>query len=278
MDKRKLSLKKSVNKDSSMTDDNTESDVDLANEHMEMSQKLKTDHTHRIIPISFNIEGLDGELNDNNGLINECSGKIEKLLEKRLYVANLLRDLRKYEDDNLPIYARISPATFAPKFGSDEAANFFKEKMNNFTRDMRVKLRITATEATRELFNNFTEEMEKVWKEATGKIDLTKEGGHTTLRKLNEKVQNLKEKWANKYRNGGLENTEHSEISKLRRELKEIKETSVGRRGDKETNTIGDIKRELEELKGLISDKGPRYDRRDYRGGRGGRRGRRYDY
>ena len=39
--KRKLSLKKSIDKDSCLTD-NIESDVDLANDYMEMDQKMKT--------------------------------------------------------------------------------------------------------------------------------------------------------------------------------------------------------------------------------------------
>ncbi|CAC5401250.1 PARP7S [Mytilus coruscus] len=87
--------------------------------------------------------------------------------------------------------------------------------------------------------------------------------------------QHTARKWAEKYRNNGMDN-ENTEINKLKREIKELKETSSSRRSSKETNTIGDIKRELDELKERISDKETRYERKDFRGGRGGRRGRRF--
>ncbi|CAC5390790.1 unnamed protein product [Mytilus coruscus] len=106
--------------------------------------------------------------------------------------------------------------------------------------------------------------MQKLWSEATEKIDIKRPGGHTTLRKFNERIQRLQEKWTEKYRNNGMDN-ENTEINKLKREIKELKETSSSRRSSKETNTIGDIKRELDELKERISDKETRYERKDFR-------------
>ncbi|CAC5375420.1 unnamed protein product [Mytilus coruscus] len=201
MDKRKLSLKKIDNKETNTTQENTESDTEIVTEIMEMSQKMKEEtiepeHTFKIIPIDFNFERIEGDQIKGEELISEYSGKIERILEKRNYIANLLRDLRKYEGDNLPMYARITTATFAPKFGSDEASSFFKEKMTTFTKTMRQTFRTSMIEATKELFDNFTAEMQKLWSEATEKIDIKRPGGHTTLRKFNERIQRLQEKWA----------------------------------------------------------------------------------
>ncbi|VDI73169.1 Hypothetical predicted protein [Mytilus galloprovincialis] len=284
MDKRKLSLKKIDNKEINTTQENTESDTEIVTEIMEMSQKMKEEtnepeHTFKIIPIDFIFERIEGDEIKGEEMISEYSGKIEKILEQRNYIANLLRDLRKYEGDNLPIYARITTATFAPKFGSEEASSFFKEKMTTFTKTMRQTFRTSMIESPKELFDYFTAEMQKLWSEATEKIDMKRPGGHTTLRKFNEKIQRLQEKWAKKYRNNGLDNhNENKEIDRLKKEIKELKETNSSRRSSKETNTIGDIKRELDELKERIEDKGNRYERKEFRGGRGGRRGRRYDF
>ncbi|CAC5383294.1 unnamed protein product [Mytilus coruscus] len=165
MDKRKLSLKKIDNKETNTTQENTESDTEIPTEIMEMSQKMKEEnnepeHTFKIIPIDFNFERIEGDQIKREEVISEYSGKIERILENRNYIANLLRDLRKYERDNLPIYARISAATFAPKFGSEEASAFYKEKMTAFTKTMRQTLRTTMIEATKELFDNFTADMQ----------------------------------------------------------------------------------------------------------------------
>ncbi|VDI30987.1 Hypothetical predicted protein [Mytilus galloprovincialis] len=200
------------------------------------------EHTFKIIPIDFIFERIEGDEIKGEEMISEYSGKIEKILEKRNYIANLLRDLRKYEGDNLPIYARITTATFAPKFGSEEASPFFKEKMTTFTKTMRQTFRTSMIESTKELFDYFTAKMQKLWSEATEKIDIKRPAGHTTLRKFNERIQRLQEN----YRNNGMDNhNENKEIDKLKKEIKELKETNSSRRSSKETNTIGDIKRDI---------------------------------
>ena len=151
--------------------------------------------------------------------------------------------------------------------------------MITFTQTMRQTFRTSMIESTKELFDNFTAEMQKLWTEATEKIDIRRPGGHTILRKFNERIQRIQEKWAEKYRNNGIDDlNENKEIDKLKKEIKELKDTNSSRRSSKETNTIGDLKRELDELKARIEDKGNRYDRKEFRGGRGGRRGRRYDF
>ncbi|CAC5383295.1 unnamed protein product [Mytilus coruscus] len=232
MDKRKLSLKNIDNKETNTTQDNTESDTEIPTEIMEMSQKMKEEnnepeHTFKIIPIDFNVERIEGDQIKGEEVFN----------------------LRQYEVDNLPIYGRISAATLAPKFGSEEASAFYKDKMTAFTKTMRKTLRSTMIEANKEMFDNFTADMQKLWNEATEKNDIKRQGRHTT------------------------------EINKLKREIKELKETSSSRRTSKETNTFGDIKLELDEIKEIIGDKGTRYEHKDFRGRRWGRRGcRRYDF
>ncbi|VDH93638.1 Hypothetical predicted protein [Mytilus galloprovincialis] len=114
--------------------------------------------------------------------------------------------------------------------------------MTTFTKTMRQTFRTSMIESTKELFDYFTAKMQKLWSEATEKIDIKRPAGHTTLRKFNERIQRLQEN----YRNNGMDNhNENKEIDKLKKEIKELKETNSSRRSSKETNTIGDIKRDI---------------------------------
>ncbi|CAG2197899.1 unnamed protein product [Mytilus edulis] len=146
----------------------TESDSELININDDIPSGQQT-RQHQIIPINFNLGNLEDDSMDDTDsqVINNCIGNFDELLTKRHYMAKLTRDLRRLKEDELLNYARIHKATLSPALSSIETEQYFKWKSN----------------------------CEQLWREACANV---KNGNNIT--KLNNKVQDTKEKLADEYR------------------------------------------------------------------------------
>ncbi|CAG2202016.1 unnamed protein product [Mytilus edulis] len=135
--------------------------------------------TITVIPINFDMDSWDNE-HDNE-------------------------DLRRFHDDGLPVYAVLKDATFTPVFGSDEAKTFFNEKIKQFNTEMRRSYREFITTESKIYVDSATEEIHKIWQETTKEIQSRNKDSSRTIVKLNERIRQLKEEWAKKYRRASNE-------------------------------------------------------------------------
>ena len=256
-----------------MAQNKADSDTEIANEHAKLSQQLKN---ITVVPINFDLDPSFEGLTGNEKLIEECCAKVDNLLAKRHPITTLIRDLRKYDAEKLPVYANVPKAVFAPKFGSEEALTFFREKLSQFNKNMKGDFLRFLTEASTELFKNFTQELELTWSNATKEFTSGNHEGGLYLRRLNDRVQGLKEKWTDRYRNdeGGI--SAIKEEPRTPRETSERKEKS--RKSEEEQpKNLENILKELEDLKEMFGDRGRRNSPRGG-GGYRGRRGRNFRY
>ncbi|CAC5384550.1 unnamed protein product [Mytilus coruscus] len=171
MHRRSLKLRKR------MSDTNTDSDSEIAKAFKDIPSAQPPSIT--VIPINFDMDSWDNE-NDNEGetLIDNSVEKIDNLLSKRHHISTLVRDLRRFQNDELPVYAVLKDASFSPIFGSDQAKTFF---------------------------NSATEEINKIWQETTKEIRSRNKDSSKTIVKLNERIRQLKEEWTEKYRRASYE-------------------------------------------------------------------------
>lgn len=122
---------------------------------------------------------------------------------------------------------------------------------------------------------------EQLWKEACANIS-----NGNNIPKLNNKIQELKEKWADEYRRavnrsvvkgnhenqGSNRNEQHkgTDISEIRKELAELKKKTTKK---EEETELEKLKREMEELKNnLMPNRKNRFNNRDNRYRGNGRR------
>ncbi|CAC5383121.1 unnamed protein product [Mytilus coruscus] len=210
-------------------------------------ETINESHTTEISPLGNIIDDTDSQVIDN------CIGKVDELLSRRHYTATLTRDLRRFKEDELPNYARIHKASFCPQLSSTETEHYFKGKSN----------------------------CEQLWREACAHI---KNGNN--IPKLNNKVQETKEKWTDEYRKTASKamnkenlgkNTKETDIEKNKQEL-EVLKRKTQREGESE---LVKLKREMEELKNSmkINNRSNRFNNNvdNHRGAFRGRR-RQYDY
>ncbi|CAC5416794.1 unnamed protein product [Mytilus coruscus] len=232
----------------------TESDSELTNINDDIPSGQHT-RQHQIIPINFNLGNLEDDIIDDTDsqVIDNCIGKVDELLSRRHYTATLTRDLRRFKEDELPNYARIHKASFSPQLSSTETEHYFKGKSN----------------------------CEQLWREACANI----KNGNNIL-KLNNKIQETKEKWADEYRKTASKamnkedlgkNTKETDIEKIKQEL-EVLKRKTQREGESE---IVKLKREMEELKNSmkVNNRSNRFNNNidNHRGAFRGR-SRQYDY
>ncbi|VDI23804.1 Hypothetical predicted protein [Mytilus galloprovincialis] len=128
--------------------------------------------------------------------IDDCVKEFNELLKRRHDPATLIRDLNQYNNDELPCYARIQEASFRPRLWSKETEHFFRERIRDFNKRMRTDLRQSMLQAADDYIIKNNSDCEKLWKKACDKII-----DRNNIPKLNNKVQQMKEKWAKKYRN-----------------------------------------------------------------------------
>ncbi|CAG2221708.1 unnamed protein product [Mytilus edulis] len=136
--------------------------------------------TITVIPINFDMDSWDNE-HDNE------------------------ETKRRFQNDGLPVYAVLKDATFTPVFGSDEAKTFFNEKIKQFNTEMRRSYREFITTEAKIYVDSATEEIHKIWQETTKEIQSRNKDSSRTIVKLNERIRQLKEEWAKKYRRASNE-------------------------------------------------------------------------
>ncbi|CAC5384793.1 unnamed protein product [Mytilus coruscus] len=260
----------------------TESDSELININDDIPSGQQT-RRHQIIPINFNLGNLEDDIIDDTDsqVIDNCIGKVDELLSRRHYTATLTRDLRRFKEDELPNYARIHKASFSPQLSSTETEHYFKGKVTEFNKQIRMEFREFMLKASNDYSEKIQSNCEQLWREACANI---KNGNN--IPKLNNKVQETKEKLADEYRKTASKamnkedlgkNTKETDIEKIKQEL-EVLKRKTQREGESE---IVKLKREMEELKNSmkINNRSNRFNNNVYnhRGAFRGRR-RQYDY
>lgn len=268
MHKSKLSLgKKKMN-------NNSESDTDIADT---INEGIKDEipcgqipSNVKIIPMNFNFDQLVNESCSSGTItdginIDKCIDNMDSALAKRHPILTLLRDIRRFDRDTLPVYANINNATFSPRFGSDDASTFFKLKVQEFNSNVKSNFREFLTEAVKEYADNLTAEVEKYWLETSAAIT----NGSSVVR-LNDRVRSLKDKWADNYRQSATKDPkELSDLDKIKQELEILKQQTDK---TKPVSEMDLMKKEIDDLKNVL---GNRYGR----GNRGrGRRNFRNNY
>ncbi|CAC5424924.1 unnamed protein product [Mytilus coruscus] len=266
MHRRSLKLRKR------MSDTNTDSDSEMAKAFKDIPSAQPPSIT--VIPINFDMDSWDNE-NDNEGetLIDNCVEKIDNLLSKRHHISTLVRDLRRFQNDELPVYAVLKDASFSPIFGSDEAKTFFSGKIKQFNTEMRRSYREFITTESKIYVDSDTEEINKIWQETTKEIRSRNKDSSRTIVKLNERIRQLKEEWAEKYRRASFEPVRGSK-EKMKDVKKEAEEERTRPRKQQEQTQsdreVQRLKRELDDLKNMVEGN---ISRRRGRGGRGYNRG-----
>ncbi|CAC5416077.1 unnamed protein product [Mytilus coruscus] len=250
---------------------NTESDLELGNMNDEIPSGQRIS-IPQIIPINFNLGNLDEVFENDNDCqeINNCVRKINEMLSRRHNTATLTKDLRRFKGDELPDYARIPKASFNPQLGSSDTELYFRSKLQDFNKNIRTSFRETMLQAATEHSEKMQTNSEQIWREACTKI---KNGKNIT--KLNNQVQEIKEKWAEKYREAALKpiskeelKNDRGDVQKLKHEIDQIK-----RKPQREEETeLVKLRREMDELKNSMRDN------RNSRNNRGSFRGRRRHY
>ncbi|CAG2217327.1 unnamed protein product [Mytilus edulis] len=185
---------------------NSESDTDIADT---INEGIKDEipcgqipSNVKIIPMNFNFDQLVNESCSSGTItdwinIDKCIDNMDSALAKRHPILTLLRDIRRFDRDTLPVYANINNATFSPRFGSDDASTFFKLKVQEFNT-----------------------EVEKYWLETSAAIT----NGSSVVR-LNDRVRSLKDKWADNYRQSATKDPkELSDLDKIKQELETLKQ------------------------------------------------------
>ena len=142
----------------------------------------------RIIPIDFDM-GLDEDLEcEDDFVISDCVTNINHVLKRRHFIATLLRDLRRFSNDELPTYARFPKVSFAPQFGSEETEKYFRDEIANYNSKIRREFREEMIKTVKEYYDKLTEESRKIWQNASTIVS------GKNLTKLNEQVEKCKEK------------------------------------------------------------------------------------
>ncbi|VDI13903.1 Hypothetical predicted protein [Mytilus galloprovincialis] len=251
MDRSKLTLRKKPSNKNNMS--NTESDLELGNMNDEIPSGQRIT-IPQIIPINFNIGNLDEVFENDTDCqeINNCVRKINEMLSRRHNTATLTRDLRRFKGDELPDYARLPKASFNPQLGSSETELYFRSKIQEFNKTIRTNFRETMLQAATEHSEKMQTNSEQIWREACTKI---KNGKNIT--KLNNQVQEIKEKWAEKYREAALKaitkeelKNDRGDVQKLKHEIDQIK-----RKPQREEETeLVKFRREMDELKNSMRD------------------------
>lgn len=101
----------------------------------------------------------------------------------------------------MPVYARLQ-VVCAPSYGSEEAAEFFKGKTSKVTSELRINFRNQMLWSSNTLHDKMTKEMSSTAEEGARKVlDNKNEDNFRALRKLNDNVNEIVAKWADRYRN-----------------------------------------------------------------------------
>ncbi|CAG2207140.1 unnamed protein product [Mytilus edulis] len=239
---------------------NSESDTDIADT---INEGIKDEipcgqipSNVKIIPMNFNFDQLVNESCSSGTItdginIDKCIDNMDSALAKRHPILTLLRDIRRFDRDTLPVYANINNATFSPRFGSDDASTFFKLKVQEFNSNVKSNFREFLTVAVKEYADNLTAEVEKYWLETSAAIT----NGSSVVR-LNDRVRSLKDKWADNYRQSATKDPkELSDLDKIKQELETLKQQTDK---TKPVSEMDLMKKEIDDLKNVL---GNRYGR-----------------
>ncbi|CAC5406447.1 DCTN1 [Mytilus coruscus] len=210
----------------------------------------------KIVPINFDFDNLVNESCNSGNITDEinidrCIDNMDNTLAKRHPIVTLLRDIRRFDRDTLPVYANINNATFSPRFGSDDASTFFKLKLQEFNSTVKLNFREFLTVSVKEYADKLTTEVEQYWHQTSASIN----NGSSIVR-LNDRVRSLKEKWADKYRQSATRDTkELSDLERIKQELEVLRQQTDKGQPISEMDLM---KKEIDDLKNVL---GNRYGR-----------------
>lgn len=205
---------------------------------------------------NFNLEFFDDDCTYDMTIAKGAS-KIDEILRQRHYTATLTKDLRRFSGSELPTYARIPKATFAPFLGDQDSEEYFNKKITEFNEKVKSDFREFLLDSAKERTNDLTKQSEASWTQTCTLLD------GKAITKFNDKVIDIRSKWAAEYQKSANVPFQTKETSKKGPEEK--KPRFEGRVEDNNNSDISYLKREIRNLKRDLDFKK-----------RGGMRGRRY--